>query len=64
MNSKNIMMYSFAALAVVILLKIMVAISWKLILLSLIGLGAWFVFNRFIRPKYLKWRAIENLKFD
>lgn len=60
-DSKKVMYYSMAVLAVVILLKLLVAISWKLIFLSLAGLGVWFVFGKIIKPKFNKWRELEQL---
>ncbi len=54
MDTKKMMYYSVAALAVIILLKIMVAISWKLIMLSLIGLGSWYLIDKVIKPQMKK----------
>jgi len=54
MNTKKIMIYAIAALAAIIILKIIVAISWKLILLSLIILAIWFVFEQNLISKKIK----------
>jgi ABC-type bacteriocin/lantibiotic exporter with double-glycine peptidase domain len=62
MNSKKIMTYSIALLAAIIVLKIMVSISWKLILISLFGLGLWFLVDKVIKPQIKKWQELEILK--
>jgi hypothetical protein len=59
MDTKKMMYYSVAALAVIILLKIMVAISWKLIMLSLIGLGAWFLIDKVVKPQIKKYGVFD-----
>lgn len=64
MNSKKIMIYSAAALGIIVLLKILVAISWKLIIISVVGLGLWLMVDKIIKPRYHKWLAIEHVKFD
>ncbi|RKZ90301.1 MAG: hypothetical protein DRQ43_11470 [Gammaproteobacteria bacterium] len=61
MNKKKIMIYAIAVLAAIIILKIIVAISWKLILLSLIILAAWFTIDKIIKPK-IKHKLLINLK--
>jgi len=54
MNTKKIMTYAIVALAAIIILKIIVAISWKLIILSLIILVIWFAFDQNLIPKKIK----------
>ena len=54
MNTKKIIIYAISALAAIIILKIIVAISWKLILLSLIILAIWFAFDQNLVPKKIK----------
>jgi len=51
MNTKKILLYAIAALAAIIIVKIIVAISWKLILLSIIILVGWFTIDKVIKPK-------------
>ena len=51
MNTKKILLYAIATLAAIIIVKIIVAISWKLILLSIIILVGWFTIDKVIKPK-------------
>lgn len=48
------MFYAIAVLAAIIIVKIIVAISWKLILISLIVLAIWFAFDQNLVPKKIK----------
>lgn len=59
MNNKKIIYYSIAILAAIVVLKIMVAISWKLILFSLIGLGIWFLMDKIIKPQMKKYKLLN-----
>ncbi len=54
MNTKKIKTYAIAVLAAIIIVKIIVTISWKLILVSLIVLAVWFAFEQNQAAKKIK----------
>lgn len=62
MAKKKIISYAIIALATIIILKIIIAISWKLILLSLFILGVWFTIDKIIKPQLKKNKLLINLK--
>jgi len=54
MNTKKIKTYAIVVLVAIIIVKIIVAVSWKLIFLSLIVLAVWFVFEQNRAAKKIK----------
>jgi ABC-type bacteriocin/lantibiotic exporter with double-glycine peptidase domain len=64
MNSKKIMRYLIIALVMIVLLKIMVAMSWKFILFSVMGATLWLLLDQWIKPTLKKRFSIENLTFN
>ncbi len=62
MNTKKLISYAIIALVAIIILKIVIAISWKLILLSLFILVGWLVFDKIIRPKMKDNKLLINIK--
>ena len=54
MNAKQMMYYSIIVLAVIIMLKFLVAISWKIIVFSVIGLTLWYLVDKIIKPQIKK----------
>ena len=62
MNTKKLISYAIIALVAIIILKIVIAISWKLILLSLFILVGWLVFDKIIRPKMKDNKLLIKIK--
>ncbi len=62
MNTKKLISYAIIALVAIIILKVVIAISWKLILLSLFILLGWLTFDKIIKPKMKNNKFLINLK--
>ncbi|MCK5697548.1 MAG: hypothetical protein KAI02_05255 [Gammaproteobacteria bacterium] len=62
MNTKKLIIYAIVALVAIIILKIIIVVSWKLILFSLMILVGWLVFDNIIKPRMKNNKSFMNIK--